>query len=1178
MIKKSLQFIPLFFIIASFLFFSVSFVDGQGSSDAIAIRVMPNSQHYTIERWYQEQGFQGSPQSLIVDGYQAIRDGRTVYVNASNVDISAEQIHTNIYLISYNQESENSTVDILGQIVSHWKFNHNISATGKCSISTITCTDNNDCPGNYVCGNEGNDWQENKCVIPDQSEDLDNTKTCLTDQDCPNNFFCTSKKSQIIRDVRRLGQITEMNNLLNQYKNDNGKFPTLNSGTYIPQMSISTWPSWQTEFLSKIRMSSGVIDPVNILGPCGGDFSLKTCWNNENQSFYDSNLQDGVDLPDNSLVYIYAADDNGVDYDLCANMESGYDVGDGGVSNNNCDFDIGYFGSADNEAPYLVDYNLEGVKSEPFRGMVRFEDPEGDSLTWDLYTISLGSSSNNFNSWSNPPILKNTDNPNQKMIFAESAGNVGEYPITLKVRDSEGNETIEQLDIVIGGKNLKIQAEDVDYFIDVDNPLDYRAYIIGDNLPNNVINLDSNLNVTYSGFGRSYSDNKDSDLSLYNDFRIAQKIDYPEVKPEQPKIVPEQPKIRPEYPEVKPEQPKIVPEQPKIVPEQPKIRPEDPPWGSVNDKNFNEGNFSTHQTNLGHGLTKTIKKIADNRYELRIHGLLGDTNGDGNINENLGLNDLEPNVINFNFSVSDTDGMSFNEKFKINVISEKPYLNMQCQEVIRVGEMYNCQIINENSNNNETLFNYTSFPDDINGDDSGLISGQALEVGEHSVGIVVENEYGVSDDILWNLKIDSYCGDGSVQTPNTEQRGGPYGDGMEECDGINSIALTPAVSSVDKQYDCTTKLDDYHEKPVSQGTCTFDGGYCGDNIVQEVNFKEAKLEECDFGEDINCCNDCRWVNNYNETDILFQGEREEIILANGAQSYIDFPQVRSFEPNSGRISIEAIPSSDDKTAIVYVTDNSGSMPNGMTGVKNALIDSIDSLRDEDAEIHVGLVSFAYEAETTDIDNVDKNYHYNNLIDDINNYDDGGGTHMDEGIDAANTMLLNYDADYKYIVLLADGDYNSGHNPTFDIDTAKNAGVKIFTITYGDADIVEDMCLWSSNDECICDNSCASNNNSYVDFYAYVSGNASSVYDQITDQIIEMPTGSVYLTLNNETFSYSLDDDIILEDKVINYNNVNCIQESATCDPDKIPISVSYDGEAVIRLYDLSLEVSEPCSN
>jgi hypothetical protein len=60
-------------------------------SDAIAVRVMPNTNHDSIETWYSKQGFKGSPQSLIVDGYEAIRDGRTVFVNAANVDKTAKK-------------------------------------------------------------------------------------------------------------------------------------------------------------------------------------------------------------------------------------------------------------------------------------------------------------------------------------------------------------------------------------------------------------------------------------------------------------------------------------------------------------------------------------------------------------------------------------------------------------------------------------------------------------------------------------------------------------------------------------------------------------------------------------------------------------------------------------------------------------------------------------------------------------------------------------------------------------------------------------------------------------------------------------------------------------------------------------------------------------------------------
>ena len=67
------------------------------SPDAVAFRIMPNPAHLSPLRWYQENvQVKGSPQTLIVDGYEAVRDGRTVYVNAANIT-GDNQLYTNIY-------------------------------------------------------------------------------------------------------------------------------------------------------------------------------------------------------------------------------------------------------------------------------------------------------------------------------------------------------------------------------------------------------------------------------------------------------------------------------------------------------------------------------------------------------------------------------------------------------------------------------------------------------------------------------------------------------------------------------------------------------------------------------------------------------------------------------------------------------------------------------------------------------------------------------------------------------------------------------------------------------------------------------------------------------------------------------------------------------------------------
>src|SRR5680860_544168 len=74
-------------------------LDPQNQNDAIGIRVIPNPNHFSVSRWYESQGFYRSPQALIVDGYEALRDGRTVYINAAHILPETKQIYTNICLL-----------------------------------------------------------------------------------------------------------------------------------------------------------------------------------------------------------------------------------------------------------------------------------------------------------------------------------------------------------------------------------------------------------------------------------------------------------------------------------------------------------------------------------------------------------------------------------------------------------------------------------------------------------------------------------------------------------------------------------------------------------------------------------------------------------------------------------------------------------------------------------------------------------------------------------------------------------------------------------------------------------------------------------------------------------------------------------------------------------------------
>lgn len=285
-IKTLLTFSAIFFVISATIFYCVylysqDVLAQNSSSDAIAIKIIANPNHFSALDWYRQQDFKGSPQSTVVDGYEAVRDGRTVYVNVANVvsGASANNLYTNIYLISYNQEAEKTTTDIFGKIISRWKFNFNVDQIGHCR-------------------------QKNEIV-------------CTLDNECALGDFCDSQKARVIRDVKRLAAINGANRLLSSYYSKLSYYPKLSAGTYLPRRTISVWPSWQDE-LGKSLGGAMPIDPVNKIGLCPG-YNTDTCWNEETRSF----ATVLPDLPNNSLVYSYAALLNGTNYDFCAVFESG---------------------------------------------------------------------------------------------------------------------------------------------------------------------------------------------------------------------------------------------------------------------------------------------------------------------------------------------------------------------------------------------------------------------------------------------------------------------------------------------------------------------------------------------------------------------------------------------------------------------------------------------------------------------------------------------------------------------------------------------------------------------------------------------------------------------------------------------------------------------------------------
>ncbi|MDA3839928.1 MAG: hypothetical protein PF572_02460 [Patescibacteria group bacterium] len=418
--KIKFLFLSLFILSIFFVFKNQSFA--QESSDAISVRVLPNPTHYSSQRWYTEQGFIGTPQSLLVDGYEAIRNGNTVYVNAANIAGAVPTLFTNIYIISYNISADSDTEDIFARILDNWKFNRNINtATGFCS--------------------------------PDFSSVL-----CVTNDDCPLGEYCSSDKSETIRDTTRLANIAEFNIALDEYMKNNGHYPTLSAGTYLPNKTVSTWPSWQGTLSKELGVQLPV-DPINELGDCVGYDDI-TCWNENDKEFADPIVDTDLDLPLNSRAFIYQANPDGSTFDICSEMESVFvfGVGSGACAAGTAAVPIvtplapitpitPIVGSAStvNYPPQVIASNIPtAFIGHSYTAYIQGVDPNNDTITW-----SIDTSMTTWTDWSGAPSLTFTAVNNQILVEATTVGAVGTYSFSITLTDPSGAFTTQTFSIQV---------------------------------------------------------------------------------------------------------------------------------------------------------------------------------------------------------------------------------------------------------------------------------------------------------------------------------------------------------------------------------------------------------------------------------------------------------------------------------------------------------------------------------------------------------------------------------------------------------------------------------------------------------------------------------------------------------------------------------------------------------
>ncbi len=789
--------------------------EASNSSDAIAVRILPNPNHYSAARWYKSQKFSGSPQALMVDGYDAVRDGRTVYVNAANVNLATKQIYTNIYLISYNQDPDFKTVDVLGQIVDHWRFNSNLNESGNCYISTMPCESDSDCTEGYTCFGKSN--APGRCRLAEND-------VCYTDADCGKNLYCNSLRAQVARDVRRLGMLGDLRESLAAFNNKNDRYPILGAGTYLPLNSLSVWPSWQSLFLPQIGAGSSLVDPINTLGPCA-DHDVDTCWNKDTNSFADPEPDNNsLELPAGSYVFTYSSDQNGSNYSLCAAMETkslGYNTTEGQLADSGCVASgAGYVGSSDNLEPILIATNLQGEQNQEFNGFIKVIDPEGNPLDW-----SINTSASTWTNWRNnnqnnvAPILQDSSNPNQKRIYAQAAGNAGNYNLPLTVSDGQGGTLSTVTVLKITNSAPLIQSDDLVYYPNEPIPLIVRFSVTDKHHPLSY----TFTKATWSSGPYDILSPPHSTLGPVAAERVGDTVYY------------------------------------------------------ARKYDIHTTNKFSKDTTFVYVVTAKDQYNVSSTRQINITFKADPPALDLNCSKSvrvgsyyycgLGWQKQGDHTISYSASLPLPAGLAI-----LETTTGVPELGDDTNISKSSGGVWGRLLtwfkssLNPAAEAAVTMSHYYA-----------LYGTPTVASSSFLIKIKAENEFGAFTEREFRLGVNNYCGDHSLQRPNFEGRGGFYNDGHEDCDGNTGIVVNrnniPA-SSPSLQYGCTTKITDTVPFPImnNQYFCTFlapddeeGGGYCGDGICQAKVRRNGQLVPWEIGglcpEDCTCAGQNQVNNN-----------------------------------------------------------------------------------------------------------------------------------------------------------------------------------------------------------------------------------------------------------------------------------------------------------------------------
>ncbi|TAK03257.1 DUF4215 domain-containing protein [Patescibacteria group bacterium] len=255
-----------------------------GAAAGVGVRVVANPGYLPADLFFQGLVPGGKAVPVTLDGYEAVRDGNTIYATAAN---QVGDIFPNVYIFSVSQGAPSEAAQVLDQVAKHWAFNANDAAVSDVNLCRAAS-------GNYVV-------KEGSFVSCEWDGDCD---TAAADAQ-----FCDAEKAKLRRDTRRLTDLVRVKASLDRYgathahcsatraQGCDTRFPscpsgelclagvpTLSQGSFIRTLTTSAWPSW-TAVLGNELGGALPVDPLNEFFECEEGADPATCFNASSGEF-----------------------------------------------------------------------------------------------------------------------------------------------------------------------------------------------------------------------------------------------------------------------------------------------------------------------------------------------------------------------------------------------------------------------------------------------------------------------------------------------------------------------------------------------------------------------------------------------------------------------------------------------------------------------------------------------------------------------------------------------------------------------------------------------------------------------------------------------------------------------------------------------------------------------------